>query len=176
MWEVVQAKAYHVGRVVRNLRHEHAAYMDRMGMDAHRELRRAFMDSSWSRTWMRDDVPVAIGGVSGSLLSPAGYVWLALTEGVTRFPFQIVREARRQIAAMMETRTEIQSLAVLCDPTAWRFAMALGFCAKTPDGSFSLTPQSRKTSAQDILRARPEFLMQMPGYGDGVLISFGGEK
>lgn len=171
-WEVVEAKPYHVGRVIKRLRHDHASYMRGLGLNPHRELRRAYLDSSWSRTWLRDGQPVAIGGVSGSLLSPVGYVWLALTEDVRAFPLRIMREARRQIAVMMETRLEIQSLAVLCDPTAWRFAMSLGFFVKTPDGEETFIPPSPKTLAADIVRARPEFRMSMPGYGDGVLISY----
>lgn len=173
--EVVEAKPWHVGYVIRRLRPEHTAYMERLGLNAHRELQRAFHDSAWRRSWMWDGRPVAIGGVSGSVISPDGYVWLALTKKATSRPLLVMREARRQLSAMMATRHEVQSLAVLCDPAAWRFAVALGFCVKTPDGTSRLNLESHKTSAVDILRERPEFRMTVPGYQDGVLIAYGQE-
>jgi hypothetical protein len=175
-WEVVEAKEHHVGAVLHRLRPAHAAYMRSLGLNAHRELRRAFQDSAWRRSWLHDGRPVAIGGVSGSLLSPVGYIWLAITDDAVRFPVRVMREARRQIGLIMETRIEIQSLSVLCDPTAWKFALALGFCAKTPDGVHSVTPDSHKTSAVDILQRWPEFRMSVPGYGDGILVSYGGSQ
>ncbi len=98
-FEIIEARPWHCGQMCRQLRHEHAQALVRMAVNSHREMKSCFDQSSYSRAWLIDGRLGAIGGVTGSLLDPAGYVWLAISQDAMRYPKAVVREARRQLAA-----------------------------------------------------------------------------
>src|SRR6185312_7041922 len=104
MWEVVEAKPWDVGAVIHRLRPSHMEALERVGINrraAHRELRRNFDMSSFRKTWKRDGRVLAVGGVTGDLLTDQGYIWLALTGEAVGFPVQMLKEARRQLGKIM---------------------------------------------------------------------------
>ena len=164
-FEIVEAKAFHVGAIARRLRPCHAAAMRAIGVDPHRALRNAFNESSFCRTWLIDGHAAAIGGVSGPAAASFGCVWVALSHLATQFPRAALREARRNIAEMLETRHEVESAVLLADPVSWRFAQALGFFVK---GAAEVSCRNR--SLESILQEHPELMVSLPGGGAGVLV------
>lgn len=177
-FEVVEAKAHHVGQVVHNLRAQHSDNMKILGIGAHRALREAYEISSFRRSWMIDGRVAAIGGVTGPLLCTTGIVWLAFTQAATRFPVQIIKEARRQLAEIMAIKTEVDSAIVVGDEAAWRFASFLGFDLKLPDAAGNWVTLHRETpknpSLESILRRAPEFRVELPAGAAGVLVGYSG--
>lgn len=129
-WQVVEAERGHVGVVFSRLRRGHRDCLLGVGLDqrrAFREFRKVFDDSAFRRSWIHHGEVVGIGGVTGSLLSPHGFVWLALTEDVIRFPREIIRESRRQLGEIMKTKTELATTILASDDVALRFCAFLGF-------------------------------------------------
>jgi hypothetical protein len=134
---IVDAKPWHCGRMIRLLRAEHALALAAIGLDGHRELRRRFDESpSFRRAWLIDGNLAALGGVTGTALSTSGVVWLALARPALGYPRAVVREARRQIDAMMAMRRTLIATILDGDETSRRFAAFMGFhAAPWPHGA-----------------------------------------
>lgn len=126
-FRIIEAREYHCGQIVRRLREEHHAAIMGLGVDAHREIRASFDQSAYRRGWLIDGRLAGLGGVTGSLASSHGMIWLALTAQATRYPLAIMKEARRQLAEILETKRDLVSSLIPGDRTAIRFATALGF-------------------------------------------------
>ncbi len=126
-FEIIPGRLYHCGIMARRARREHLSAVAASGLNAHQELRARFYESAFCKAWLIDGRLAALGGVTGSSMSPYGYVWLAIAETATRYPTAIVREAKKQLEELMETRNQIFTLLVPDDDAAERFAIFLGF-------------------------------------------------
>lgn len=126
-FEIVEAKSYHCGQMVRALRNDHHKALLKLGLNAHRQLRACYDDSGFCRAWMIDGKLAGLGGVTGTIASSTGYIWLALTEDATRHPKMIIKEARNQLEEIMSTKRQLFTTLVDADPTSRRFAEHLGF-------------------------------------------------
>lgn len=126
-FEVIPGKPYHCGAMIRRLRAEHRAAVATLGLSPHHSLRSNFDISLFTRAWLIDGELAGLGGVTGSEISSTGYVWLALSEKATKFPIEIVKEARRQLARIMVTKRDLVTLIIPEDKTSLRFATWLGF-------------------------------------------------
>lgn len=126
-FEIIEAKPYHVGRILRRLRTEHRVAMNGLSSNLHREFSQIFNTSSFRRAWIVDGELMAVGGVTGTLLSGEGYIWLAMADQAKRYPVAIIKEARHQLALLMATRREVSTTVLCNDKTAQRFARFLGF-------------------------------------------------
>lgn len=127
-FEVVEARPFHCGPMIRALRKDHKAAFMALGHNrAHHELRTCFDDSHFRRSWLIDGKLAGIGGVRGTLCSPVGYIWLALSQDATHYPIQIMREARAQIAEIMEVKRSLGTTILKADSASMRFAERLGF-------------------------------------------------
>ena len=124
---IIEAKQHHCGFMARHLRLEHRAVVMGLGVHCHRELRARFDLSDWRRSWIVDGRVAGLGGVCGALLSPTGYVWLALTNEALAHPLAIVKETRRQLADIMLTKRELLTAILHEDAKSMRFAEFLGF-------------------------------------------------
>lgn len=129
---LIEGSAYHCGEMSRKLRREHKRIILGLGVKPHRELRARFDDSIFRKAWLIDGRLAALGGVTGTVLSGNGFIWLAFTEEALSYPIAIVREARAQIEALMATKRELQTLILWEDKISFRFARFLGF--ETLDG------------------------------------------
>lgn len=125
--EVIDAKPYHVGAILRRMRDEHAAAVTRLGVHAHPDLRGMFNVSIERKAWMVDGKLAALGGITGTLASSTAFVWLVIAQDATRFPIEIVKEAKRQMDRMMATRESLTTTIFAGDETSRRFAAFLGF-------------------------------------------------
>lgn len=131
-FQVVEAKPFHVGMMVRRMRLQHRSILIGLGVNAHRELKSTLDASSYRRSWFIDGQIAALGGITGSLCSSAGYIWLVLSEDALKHRIEIVREARRQIVEMFKTFTEIRATLLVQDRPSHRFAEFLGFSTPEP--------------------------------------------
>ncbi len=126
-FEIIDAKPWHCGVMARVLRDEHKKVVERAGASAHRLLRECFDQSPFRRAWLIDGELAALGGVMGTIVSPSGTVWLALSQKATRYPIAIIKEARRQLAEILSVRREIVTTIVFGDDAARRLAIFLNF-------------------------------------------------
>jgi hypothetical protein len=126
-FQIVEARPWHCGQMVRLLRAEQQRAIARLGVDSHRELRSRFETSAFRRAWLIDGTLAGLGGVTGSLLAAEGYVWLALSDAASRYPLAIVREARRQLAEAGVMKRLLVTSILDGDDGAKRFAIFLGF-------------------------------------------------
>ena len=131
-FEIVEARAWHVGQMTRRLRVEHMRALAVLGADTHRELRARYEESTYCKSWLMDGRLVGLGGVTGPLISPVGFVWLALTFDVLKYPLEIAREARLQIEIASRFKQRLYNSVLAEDQTAQRFAVSLGI---TPSGA-----------------------------------------
>lgn len=125
--EIVDARLHHCGQMSRLLRTEHHGALAKLGINTHRELRARYNESPFRKAWIVDGELAALGGVMGSTLATAGFVWLALSQRATRYPLAIVREARRQLDEIMLVKRELATTIINGDEAAKRLAIFLGF-------------------------------------------------
>lgn len=153
-FEVIEAKPFHVGKIVRHMRVEHRSAIESLGLDVHRELRSVFNDSAFRKAWLIDGRLAALGGVTGSVLSGLGYVWLVLAQDASRHPKAIVREARRQLRLIMKTRTEIATTILPDDDGAQRLAIFLGFHVSHGDDGAPARTRAQRIGLRRLLKDR----------------------
>jgi hypothetical protein len=126
-YEIIPARAHHCGQMARRLRATHLGLLLCAGIDPHAQLRARFYESAFCKSWLIDGQLAAMGGVVGSCTARAGYIWLALSELAMKHPVATVREAKRQIEDIMRTRREVQTVLIVGDEAATRFATFMGF-------------------------------------------------
>jgi hypothetical protein len=125
--QLIDAKPYHCGRIVRLLRPEHAAIMKRIGADMHRDLRLHFDSSSYRKAWLVDGQLMAIGGIEGPKAASSGMGWLALAADAPKVGWQFARMALREFDALFPVKHQIATLILKDDLDSVRFAYFLGF-------------------------------------------------
>jgi hypothetical protein len=118
---VIPAQSKHCCQIWHRLRAEHRRAIETVGANGHRELHNIFDQSSFARDVRRRPV-IALGGVAGSILSPLGFVWIALAQEAARYPLALVKEVRRQIETVMVAKAEIATTIIGGDDAAKRFA------------------------------------------------------
>lgn len=126
-FQVIPARPYHVGQLIRRLRREHAQAFALVGLNAHRELRRTFMQSSICRAGTLNGELAALWGVTGPLLAPQGFIWMVITNELARHAALVARFTKSQIDEFMETKVELTTTVLPEDKAALRFAAFLGF-------------------------------------------------
>ncbi len=128
---LTEAKPYHCGQMIRLLRKSHRNALIALGVDQHRQLRTCFDGSAFRKAWMIDGKLAGLGGVLGTQLSSAGYIWLGVSEEAMKFPVTMVKTARQQLAEIMQTKRLLIATIFEDDKASARFAEALGFvCEK----------------------------------------------
>lgn len=165
-YSVVPASIRHVRPMSAQLRAAACITLQGFSMEPRRALHRAFIASPYCRTALQDGKPIAMWGVKGTMLGDTAFVWLVLSEGVTKMPVSIVKEARAELAKVMETNDEVAITVLPDDEAAVRFAVALGFHDRNNDGDLLL---SRKEMTREII-ADPRYKIPI---GDSYVIALG---
>lgn len=170
-FQVIEAKPFMCGRMARLLRLEHQEGALRIGLDAHRGLRTTFDKSYYRKAWLIDEDLAALGGVQGTIMSPSGFIWLALSQKATRYPIAIVKEARRQLDEIMKTKLELHTTIIGGDEAAKRLVAFLGFhVADHGPGAPAETRYGRKRLIDHIDH---EPALRIPfGSGYAVMVGF----
>ena len=170
MIDVVEAKIYHCGRMARLLRQEHDYHLRRCGVDLHRELRNNFNNSTWCRAGFVDGRLVGLGGVMGSELDWAGFVWLALSQEVRNHPISAARVLRGLLSEIMGTRRELATIVIPEDDAALRLAVFMGFHSEHEgEGSQASSRASRHALAR-YLKDNPSLRIPL---GKGTCVALG---
>lgn len=169
-FEIIEAKPFHCGQMSRLLRKEHHNALVRLDVNVHKEMRAMFDASSFRKAWLIDSELAAVGGVAGSALESSGYVWVALSEKARKYPIQIVKEARRQLAIIMQTKRELISTVIPADEAATRLAVFLGFHVDhNGRGQTALSKFSRR-DLKRYIEEDPE--LRIPA-GNGYFVAIG---
>ena len=146
-FEIIHARPWHCGQMVHSLRAGHSHILTELDVNSHAELRARFFQSHFRRAWLIDGKLAALGGVTGTPLSPVGAIWLAVTDVATKYPVAMVKEARRQIGIILDSRHRVNTLILSGDEPARRFALSLGFEALGPCGDHVLMGIERREAA-----------------------------
>lgn len=127
VFQIIEAREYHCGQIIRRLRAEHREALVGFGVHAHGEIRKNFDMSAFRRAWLIDGRLGAVFGITGSVMASQGYGWLAISEEGTKYPIEIAKETRRQFAAIMTTKHDVITTLLPEDKTALRYAHWIGF-------------------------------------------------
>lgn len=164
-YSVVPASIRHLKPMAAQLRAAACITLQGFGLKPRPALHRAFVASSYCRTALMDGKPIAMWGVKATMLGDTALVWLVLSETVTAMPISIVKEARSELAKVMETKREIAITVLPDDEAAIRFAVYLGFHDRDNDDGHL----SRKALCQAIV-ADPRHRVPI---GDSYVIALG---
>lgn len=174
VFQVIDAKPWHVGQMIRILRKQHQQAMAPLGVNGHRELRTAFDGSYMRRAWLIDGKLTGLGGVVGQTLESVGRVWLALSDEARNYPIEVIKEARRQLAEIMRTKHELATTVLPEDAAAIRLACFLGFhCAQEGRGQVALSKFSRRDLATYVSET-PDIRVPL-GKSYGMVMAYRGE-
>lgn len=135
---VGDAKLRHVGMISARLRDADREEIMALYGDCRKAIRYCFMVSCIRRVAFVDEEIAAMWGVTGTLLSPIANVWLVTTPAIERIPFSFAREARRELAEIMETHDVVRGHVFAGYERAIRFMRLLGFDVAAPE------PQGRE--------------------------------
>lgn len=124
---LTEAKEHHCGQMIRHLRLAHRNAMLALGGDMHAQLRTCFDASSYRKAWFIDGKLAGLGGVMGTQMSSAGYLWLAFTNNATLYPVALMKMVREQLDEIMQTHRMLITGVLQDDPAALRFADHMGF-------------------------------------------------
>jgi hypothetical protein len=170
-FEIIPAKPWHCGAMVRRLRTEHALAVARLGLDSHRELADRFGQSAFRRALLIDGQLEALGGVTGSLLSSEGYVWLALSGKAQGYPLLLVRQARKQLEQIMTIKRVLVTSVLDEDFAAKRFAVYLGFVLADDDRAAPAASRQGRRSALRMIEGQHEARIPL-GSGSAVALAY----
>ena len=126
-YSIVPASILHIKPMAKRIRAAACITLQDYGYLPRAALHRAFLRSLYCRTALIDGRPVAMWGVDGTLLSDTAYVWLVMSDEIAHIPRTIVREAKRELAAIMGRYSEVAATVLPDDDAAIRFAVYLGF-------------------------------------------------
>lgn len=169
-FQIIAARPYHCGAMVRRLRTEHTSAVAHTGMDAHRELRSVFDASAFRRALLIDGHLAALGGVTGGLMAATGFAWFVLTDQATRYPHRMVRIAKRQLAEVMTIKRELATTVIGGDSAALRFAIYLGFHVADHGRGAAAHSRFARRDLKRFVEAAPEFRLPV---GGGYCIAMG---
>lgn len=169
-FQPIEPKPWHCGTIIRHLRIEHRAAVMSADIDSHRNLRALYDQSTFRRAWAMDGRLAGIAGISGTALSPIGFVWFAMTEEASRYPLAIIKESRKFLDDAMVTKRELATTVLGGDDGAKRFAVFLGFhTAHDGPGSPAFSAKSRKTLLR-FIETDPDIRVPV---GQGYVIPMG---
>jgi hypothetical protein len=101
------------------------------GIDVRAKLRALWGASIIRKTWLVDGAISAMGGVTGSILSPTGGIWLLLAPEAERRRFAFLREAAAQLKEAARDKRELRITVAFGDVKSKRFAEWMGFAEET---------------------------------------------
>jgi hypothetical protein len=164
-YSIVPASIRHIKPMAARLRAAACITLQGFGYEPRRALHRVFLNSFYCRTAMVEGRPVAMWGITGTLLNDAAYVWLVMSDDIANIPRSITREAKTELSRIMENYREIATTVLPDDEAAIRFAVYLGFHDNHEGGEH----QSRKELERQI-RENPKLRIPI---GDSYVIGLG---
>lgn len=164
-YSIEKSSIRHIRPMARHLRAAACITLQGFGFHPHIALHRAFMGSFYCRTALIEGKPVAMWGVKGTLLGEGAFVWLVLSDQIAAIPRAVTREAKAELAAIMDNYQEVAITVLPDDVAAVRFAVYLGFHDRENDDGHL----SRKALTEAII-ADPKYRIAI---GDRFVIALG---
>ncbi len=124
---IVDAKPIHVGMIARRLRAEDCAEIRALYGDVRKAIRFCFHGSAYRKTAFVDGEIAAMWGCYGSFFAIEGKVWLVTSREVERVPMRFLREVRREVTQMLQSRQALLGHAAASYTKALRFMEMAGF-------------------------------------------------
>lgn len=124
---IVPAERVHIPLMVRHLRAQDLEEVTCLGLSPRRALRDSFKTSLFRRSAFVDGEIAAMWGVSGGIIDNFGVPWLLTTPAIERVPLAFIKEARREVFEIMETKQRIENYVLASYTRAIRFLMLMGF-------------------------------------------------
>lgn len=134
-YQIIEARHQDVWKLARRLREEDRAAAAAAGFAPRDLLYRMWRDSPYRRAALIDGQVAALWGCYAPLLCATGEAWLKTAPEVERLPLAFVKEARRELVAMLENRVELQTAVDARSERAIRFVRILGFELDPPQRS-----------------------------------------
>lgn len=125
--EIIQARPFHCGQIAHRLRTKHADTLLRAGLRPHQSLRSMFDASGFKRVLLINGKLAGIGGLTGSMMSSEGYIWLALSDSVELHSIAVARALKRQLDVVMDTKTKLYATVLKDDRKSVTMCYFLGF-------------------------------------------------
>lgn len=89
--------------------------------------------SCYSRSAFLDGEPIAVWGDAAPILSREAHAWLFTAPAIERVPMTFFRQAKREIATMLEARERLRTSVVAASERSLRFWRMLGATIEEPD-------------------------------------------
>lgn len=131
-YAIVEAERHHIAALIKTLRDEDAAEATSINVSPARAVWKSWRSSILRRAALRNGEVVAAWGLGGGLLSHVGEPWLMTSKGIEQVPVSFVREARREVRAMLDIRDTLTNFVPASYIRAIRFLEVLGFTVYEP--------------------------------------------
>lgn len=148
-YQIVPARWHHAGALARRLCSDRWLAYKASGVDPKAQLRGLVQTSLIARTCILDGRVVAMWGMTGSLLSKAGALWMAISRDAADHPVALLKEVRNQLSYLFHVKQELRITVAEQDTKAIRFAEFLGF---EQDGNRSQVGKSNVFLVPMVLR------------------------
>lgn len=102
------------------------------GIDMRSQLRLLWGMSLVRKSWFIDGRIAAMGGLTGTLLSRTGKIWMVVAPEAEEHRFAFLREAMGNLDAIARAKRELHVSIAETDGTALRFAQWMGFRENGP--------------------------------------------
>lgn len=140
-YEIVDLTAQHVRHIASRLREGDRREVQCTGLKPIRTLMNSFQSSHYRKAFFVDGQLAAIGGCTGGLLSPVAHPWLMTTSAVEKVPLTFVKQARREIAQMLEKHSLLRNYVDARYDAAIGFLEILGFQIGSASDGLQVGPQ-----------------------------------
>lgn len=127
IYAVVEASASDICPLASSLGEQDRDLLAVAGLTPRRAIRNLFNASSYRRAAIIGGRPVALWGLTGTLLDDEGEAWLVLSDKGRALPASVCRVAMREIGMMVQGKRQIRSSIFCRDARALKFARFLGF-------------------------------------------------
>ena len=124
--EIVPGRITHCATLLREMRWQQ---LNTFGghTAARKSLHESYTNSTERMSWVVDGRLYATGGVISSMLGLTGFIWFVASHEATKRPHMLFRKAKRVLTLANARHPILFATVAAGDPSAIRFARALGF-------------------------------------------------
>lgn len=131
-YQVVEARWHHCGALARKIRNGHWLSYVEAGLDIRALLHELWGASYHRKSWLRDGRIIAMGGLTGTMLSRSARIWFAVAPEAEKQRFAFLRMVLSNLDEVSREKRELLTTVATNDATGRRFAEWLGFVEDGP--------------------------------------------
>jgi hypothetical protein len=132
-YSIVPATITHVHQLSRVMREADKREGELIGFTPRWLLRAAFRESLYARTALIGTDIAGMWGLKAPILSDTGQPWLVTASIIETRRFAFIREAKREVAAMLAIKPRLEDYVIADYQGAVRLLEVLGFRLDTPE-------------------------------------------